>query len=198
MNNKLEKYQLNSILAIYDGYKNNQTTETAAQYYITHNSIPNGVVLSDKMVPVNGLHTISYAYYYVEDNDYDTTDNMSKPYSHYYPLLLSYENQYVENNYKLISAKDIDFENAHLKYANQKQKYNEPFEYHEVTINSNNVIEAIPKTCSTYIFGREISPYVNNSYDLLNIIDYLFNRFNCLSYVLNIIKGQKNVMQINK
>ena len=117
INNIKNQYQLNAILDIYNGHSNFQTTNSALQYYIDHNSIPNSVELSDKVKPVNSMHKISYAHYYTDDNKYDYELN-------FYPLLLSYHiPEYVTNNYKLISAKDIDFENAYLKYAEPSYDY---------------------------------------------------------------------------
>lgn len=194
MNNIFENYQLNSILDIYGG--NKQNIDTATQYYIMHNNIPNGIVLSDKVVPVNNMHSISNTYYYYEDNDYDIK-NMDypdpRPYSKYCPLLISYENSYyIKDKYKLISAKDIDYENAYLKYANQTHNYNEPISYYTLSKN-NDIISVEENTTYDYIFGREITPYINHTYDLLNIIDFLFNRVNCLNFLLDVIKKQKNI-----
>ena len=200
MNNNIkETYQLNSILDIYEGRKHNQTTASAAQYYINHNTIPDGIVFSDKASPVNGMHKISNAYYYIENNDYDCVDTSTnhldqRPYSRFYPLLMTDDNKYNENNYKLLSAKDIDFENAYLKYANITHKYNDPIEYHELSINSDGGIEANLKKTYDFIFGREITPYINNSYDLLNIVDFLLNRINCLNFLMDVIKTQKNIV----
>ena len=194
MNNEtLDTWQLNSILDLYGGKDNGQNINTAKEYYINHNSIKNGVVLSDKMTPVNGMHKISNAYYYYDNNDYHINDpNSNKPYSKFYPILLNDENNYVENNYKILSGKDIDFENAYLKYANQTHDYHSPIQYHELSI-TNGVLHAEEKTNEDYIFDREIIPYVNNTYDLLNIVDYLCNRVNCLNFLLDVIKEQKNV-----
>ena len=188
MNNNIsENYQLNSILDIYNGRDNGNTTNNAFQYYIDHNSIPNGITVSDKLIPINGIHKISYANYYDKNNDFNTTYN-------YYPLLINIENNIAtNNNYKLISFKDIDFENAYLKYANQKQPYNEGINYYELHINDDNQVVPEIQTTYTYVFGREISPYINNSYDLLNIVDYLLNRVNCLNFLLDIVKKQKNI-----
>jgi len=188
VSNIKDQYQLNSILDIYDGYKNNQTTNSALQYYIDHNSIPNGIILSDKVRPVHGMHQISYTHYYSDDNQYDYALD-------FYPLLLSaHIPTYVINNYKLISAKDIDFENAYLKYAQPSYDYDEPISYYDLTIDNNGKLNTTECTTgTTYSFNRAITPYINNTYDLLNIVDYLLNRVNCLNFLLEIIKEQKNV-----
>ena len=194
MDNKIkDKYQLNSILDIYGGNENNQTIESVAQYYINHNSIPNGVELSDRIVPVGGIHAISNTYYYVENNDYDGKGENQK-YRKFYPLLSSYNTNYIENNYKLISAKDIDFENAYLKYAQPSYDYDEPITYHHLSIDNQGNLQV--EECNTgdaYSFNRGISQYINNTYDLLNIVDYLLNRVNCLNFLIEIVKEQKNV-----
>ena len=194
MNNEIqETWQLNSILDLYEGKNNNQTVNTAKNYYINHNSIKNGVILSDKMTPVNGMHKISNAYYYYDNNDYLIDDPYSnKPYSKFYPILLNDPDNYVENNYKILSGKDIDFENAYLKYANQTHDYHAPLEYYELSINDGK-IQHKEIINEDYIFDREITPYINNTYDLLNIVDYLCNRINCLNFLLDVIKEQKSI-----
>lgn len=216
MNNEIkDTWQLNSILDLYNGKENYQTVNTAKDYYINHNSIPNGVVLSNKITPINGVHKISNAYYYYDNNDYDTKNDTSKPYNNYYPLLTTYDvidyqlseesqdqptyqyyKYYPENNYKILSAKDIDFENAYLKYANQTHDYHAPIEYYELSVKDNKIY-TYERINDSYIFDREISPYVNNTYDLLNIVDYLCNRINCLNFLLEVIKEQKNTEFLN-
>lgn len=196
MNNTIkETWQLNSILDIYNGKENNQNIGSAEKYYLEHNSIPNGVILSDKITPINGIHKISNAYYYFEENDYlvKPEENNRLPYSKFYPILITYDTNHIENNYKLLSAKDIDYENAYLKYAKQKHNYHDPIEFYELSLDQNGQLSPNHQIDYTYVFDREITPYINNSYDLLNVVDYLFNRINCLSYLLNIIKDQKNI-----
>lgn len=189
-----EKYQLNSILDIYGGKENGQTINTANKYYINHNIVNNGIVLADKIIPVNNMHKISNAYIYDQNNSYDNISNYNNEFNKFYPLLINKENYYsTKNNYKLISAKDIDFENAYLKYATIQTHFNEPLSYYDLSINSNGEIVAEQKFSYSY-FDREISPYINNSYDLLNIIDYLFNRINNLNNLLKIVKEQKNIV----
>ena len=195
MNNIKNQYQLNSILDIYGGNESGQTTDNATQYYIYHNSIPNGIILSDKVKPMGGMHAISNTYYYVEGNDYDDhIKDKNHPYGYFYPLLSTYNTYFTENNYKLISAKDIDFENAYLKYAQPSYDYDEPISYHDLSLNEEGeVVATLRNTGTTYSFGRGVTPYINNSYDLLNIIDYLFNRINCLNFLIGIIKEQKTL-----
>lgn len=190
-NNINEVYKLNSILDIYNGTNNNQSLETAANYYIHHNTIPDGVILADKVVPVNNMHKISGAYYYYENNLYNTTSY------EFIPLLINQETSVAyHNNYKLISSKDIDYENAYLKYANQTHDYNKPIEYYElVSQETNSGMKTVPvlRTNSTYTFDRQITPYINNSYDLLNTVDYLCNRIKALYFLIGVIKEQRNM-----
>jgi len=189
-----DKYQLNSILDIYGGRENNQTVNSAAQYYINHNSILNGVELSDKIIPINGIHKISNSYYYVEDNDYDSNMGSNNLFNKFYPILSTYDTNYNENNYKLMSAKDIDFENAYLKYAQPSYDYDEPISYYQLSIDENSNLEIEECTTGyTYSFGRGVTSYINHTYDLLNTIDYLLNRVNCLNFLISVIKEQKNI-----
>lgn len=188
-----EDYQLNSILDIYQAV--NQTKQTALDYYINHNIIKNGIVLSDKISPINGMHSIKNTYQYNVENNYDEAFS-------FYPLLThSYFNTSSEgkNFYKLISAKDIDYENAYLKYATQIHDYHEPIKYYDLELSydmsyytGNEISE------STYIFDREISPYINNTYDLLNVVDYLCNRINALNFLMDKIKKEKVVINTVK
>jgi len=188
-----EDYQLNSILDIYQAV--NQTKQTALDYYINHNIIKNGIVLSDKISPINGMHSIKNTYQYDIENNYDEAFS-------FYPLLTySYFNTSSEgkNFYKLISAKDIDYENAYLKYATQIHDYHEPIKYYDLELSydmsyytGNEISE------STYIFDREVSPYINNTYDLLNVVDYLCNRINALNFLMDKIKKEKVVINTVK
>ena len=192
-----DKYQLNTILDIYGGRDNNQTTYNAFQYYINHNNLPNSVQLSDRVIPVNGMHAITNTYYYFPGNNYgdELGGNSDSPYCYFYPILsYNFEDNVINNNYKLISAKDIDFENAYLKYAKPSYNYDDPISYYDLSLDDNGKL--VVKECNTgytYSFNRDISPYINNSYDLLNIVDYLLNRVNCLNFLIEIIKEQKNV-----
>jgi len=216
MNNVIQDtWQLNSILDLYNGRENNQNINTAKEYYINHNTIQDGIELSTKISPANGMHKISNAYYYYPGNDFRMKNTISLenyiPYSKYYPLLISYDlsndpsflsytydlsycHYNPENYYKLISAKDIDFENAYLKYAAQTPDYHAPLKYHEYMMVDDEP-QWIEQTNDTYIFNREITPYINNTYDLLNIVDYLCNRVNCLNFLLKVVKEQKVVEQ---
>lgn len=206
-----EDYQLNSIIDIYQG--NNQNKATALDYYINHNIIKNGIVLSDKVSPVNGMHSIKNTYQYADPNEYDSTHELPSNtiYNDFYPLLSSYSyfnTTYSSKDlYKLISAKDIDFENAYLKYANQTHNYHEPINYYDlkydivyddITNSYSYIYTENEVNNSEYIFDREISPYINNSYDLLNIVDYLFNRVNALNFLMREIKNQKAVINTMK
>lgn len=189
MNNTInENYQLNSILDIYEG-NSNQNTNTALDYYINHNVIPNGIVFSDKISPVGGMHAITNTYYYEKNNEFANSE---------FTPLLAYSYFKLDSNsrnfYKLISAKDIDFENAYLKYATQIHGYKEPIEYYELNyVEGNNSITKEEKSESSYIFNREITSHINNSYDLLNVVDYLLNRVNALNFLMRMIKEQKVV-----
>lgn len=206
-----EDYQLNSIIDIYQG--NNQNKASALNYYINHNIIKNGIALSDKVSPVNGMHSIKNTYQFVDPNEYDSTHELpsNNIYNDFYPLLSSYSyfntTHTSKDLYKLISAKDIDFENAYLKYANQTHNYHEPINYYDLryeinydeTTNSYSYIYSEKEVNdSQYVFDREISPYINNSYDLLNIVDYLLNRVNALNFLMRKIKDQKAVINTMK
>ena len=206
-----EDYQLNSILDIYQG--NNQNKATALDYYTNHNIIKNGIVLPDKVSPVNGMHSIKNTYQFTDPNEYDSTHELpsNNLYNDFYPLLSTYSYFNILYNskdlYKLISAKDIDFENAYLKYANQTHNYHEPMNYYELKYevkydemsNSYSYIFSENEiNDSQYIFDREISPYINNSYDLLNIVDFLLNRVNALNCLMRKIKDQKAVINTMK
>lgn len=194
----MNRYQKACINDIY-GTGNDNFINNADVFYKTHNVIKNGIELSSNISPINNVHGISYTYI----NYTSSFDNVNKPYQYkenfkFYPLMSIPETLYINNNYKLLSAKDIDYENAYLKYAAyQISDYKLPVSYTDVHIDQETNLPVINSyTTDEYIFNREISPYINNTYDLLNIVDYLLNRVNCFYFLLDKIKNQHTLLDI--
>ena len=161
----MNNYQKATINDIYGNGKS-EFIENADFFYKTHNVIKEGIELSNKIGTVNNMHAINTAYI-----NYQSPIGTLKPYEYqdnfnFYPLMSIPETIYINNNYKIISAKDIDFENAYLKYAvNQESEYKNPIEYDELYLNSDNEPVAEKHTTDEFIFDREITPYINNTYD---------------------------------
>lgn len=182
--------------SICDIYGNQKYIDNAENFYQNHNVILGGIEIGDKLSTVNNIHNIQGSYVDYESDIYFKKPNEYPNDFEYTPLMSIPETLYINNNHKLISSKDIDYENAYLKYAaNQISEYKNPISYtdmymdentHELVINS--------YTTSSYIFDREITPYINNTYDLINIVDYLFNRVNCFYFLLGYVKKQNNLL----
>lgn len=182
--------------SICDIYGNQRYIDNAENFYQNHNIILGGIEIGDKLCTVNNIHNIQCSYV-----DYESDENFKR--THEYPkdlentpLMSIPETLYINNNYKLISAKDIDYENAYLKYAsNQISEYREGITYTDMNIDEEtNELVINTYTTYSYIFNREITPYINNTYDLINIVDYLFNRVNCFYFLLGYIKKQNNLL----
>ena len=194
----MNRYQKACINDIY-GTGNPDFIDNADMFYKTHNVIKNGIELSSKISPINNVHNISYTYINYESS----FDLIPKPYQYkenfsFYPLMSIPETLFINNNYKLLSAKDIDYENAYLKYANEQiSEFRNPISYTDVYIDDETKLPVVSnQTTDSYIFNREITPYINNTYDLLNIVDYLFNRISCFYFLLEKIKNQHSLLDI--
>ena len=190
----MNNYQKATINDIY-GDGNPEFINNADFFYKTHNVIKEGIELSDKVGTVNKMHAINSSYI-----NYTSSSGNLRPHEYqsnfdFYPLMSTQETIYTNNNYKILSAKDIDFENAYLKYAkNQESEYKNPIEYDVLYLDDNRDPVSEKHTTDEFIFDREITPYINNTYDLVNIIDYLLNRMSCFYFLIDKIKDQRNIL----
>ena len=187
----MKEYQKNSIKSIYGkGTLDNLSTlneKIIDEYYKYHHRInANGIEIPDKIYTINSYHGNS-SYSYIADYN---KENTIMDFKNYPEISLS---KY-KNFYKLLKAKDIDWDNAYLKYLGIQKNYDQPITYYVVDDNTGEVIDT-PYFCYDYIFNNELcsnSYTINSTYELINIIDYLFTRFNALHFELNNVKGQRD------
>lgn len=182
----MEKYQKNAIKSIYgNGTLDNLLTVSDAAiknfYEYTHRINSNGIEVTDKICTVNSYH--GFSSYTVNVNDD----------AEIYPLI-SYNNyKYL---YKLLNAKDIDWDNAYLRYLSVQdydQPYNEAFSYSIINPETGKVFDTT-YFCYDYVFDKYLcnnSYTINSTYELLNIIDYLFTRYNTLKFALKNVLSQR-------
>lgn len=180
----MERYQYNSIKSIYGkGTLDNLSTITETiidEYYkYNHRINSNGIQFPDKIDSINSYHGISSYTYISQIIDSENYPKVSL--------------QKYKNLYKILKAKDIDWDNAYLKYLSIQKNYNEPIAY-QVFDKENGKIDETTYFCYDYIFDRELcnNTYtINSTYELINVIDYLFTRYNALRFELNNVKGQR-------
>ena len=67
---------------------------------------------------------------------------------------------------------EVDYEKLSIEYEDGKPK-----------ITSETMTEE-------FNFDREVSPYISNTYDLLNIIDYLLYKIKAIYFILKVVKDQ--------
>lgn len=180
----MERYQYNSIKSIYGkGTLDNLSTITETiidEYYkYNHRINSNGIQFPDKIDSINSYHGISSYTYISQIIDSENYPKVSL--------------QKYKNLYKILKAKDIDWDNAYLKYLSIQKNYNEPIAY-QVFNKKIGKIDETTYFCYDYIFDRELcdNTYtINSTYELINVIDYLFTRYNALRFELNNVKGQR-------
>jgi hypothetical protein len=180
----MERYQYNSIKSIYGkGTLDNLSTITETiidEYYkYNHRINSNGIQFPDKIDSINSYHGISSYTYISQIIDSENYPKVSL--------------QKYKNLYKILKAKDIDWDNAYLKYLSIQKNYNEPIAY-QVFDKESGKIDETTYFCYDYIFDRELcnnTYMINSTYELINVIDYLFTRYNALRFELNNVKGQR-------
>lgn len=140
----------------------------------------NSIQLPDKIVSNKNLHGFT-SYMKFLDNDISDRPKMD---------------EYLFNNYssyyKILKAKDIDWDNAYLKYLSIQKDYELPIEYQEIDPETGKLSNEVHYN-SDYIFsnGLSNSSYtINYTYQLLNVIDYLFAKYNSLKFDMEVLKKQ--------
>ena len=183
-------YQSNVIKQIYgDKFINNKyTTTTDVEYYYQYNSKYNNCIeVPDLLTIVSSYHGFT-SYPLFVDRATCLPQDISK--------IRFPESIYKEHSayFKLVNDKDIDWDNAYLRYSGDYQTCNpeQPIEYSEFVVqkgNDNNIqLITNDKTSNEYIFSRGLCSYINNTYELMNIIDYLFIRLKTLKFLFNVVK----------
>ena len=94
--------------------------------------------------------------------------------------------------YKPLKAKDIDWDNAYLKYLSVQKDYDQPIMYQNIDMETGK-LETQKHYTSEYIFNKGLcnSDYkINFTYELVNVIDYLIIKYNSLKFEMNNLKKQ--------
>lgn len=193
----LSNYQSNAIKQIYgDGIINqSHVSNTEVENYYKYNSNYNNSIESPDLLSIvssyHGFSPYPLTVSRIETIGEDMMNRIGLPQtvvdSH-----LAY--------FKLLNEKDIDWENAYLRYSGNYQTCDpeNPIEYKELsTILNDDIVElkSIDKsTGNEYLFKRGISSYINSSYELLNVIDYLLSRIKTLYFMYNVVKNQSIAM----
>lgn len=191
-------YKHNSIKAIYgkntiDNLTNISEKSIEDFYKYTHRINSKGIQIPDQIYTINSYHGFSsYTSYISNSKKENPNPNLVNQYSK-----ISYQ-QYADR-YKLIKGKDIDWDNAYLKYLSVQKGYDQPITYYVVNPDTHE-LDPNSYICNDYIFDRLLSNNsytINSTYELLNIIDFLFTRYNSLWFELRNVKNQyenKNVL----
>jgi len=190
----LQDYKSNIIKQIYgnDILNNSQTTNTEIENYYKYNSnFNNCVEFPDLLSIVASYHGFTPYPLTVARTESLNEENISK-----IGLPITIVNSHLAY-FKLMNEKDIDWENAYLRYSGNYQTCNpeKPIEYKEIIaeLDENNEMQLIKNDKDTgeqFLFKRGLCSYINNSYELLNIIDYLLLRIQALWYMIGVIKDQ--------
>lgn len=194
---KLADYQINSIKKIYGNNSwidnNIVNNSDVINFYEKNYNFDKSVELPDKMCAQGGNHALTK--YPLKQQRLASLDDS-----------LSYQISYIAisanvikdtlSYYKLINSKDVNWENAYLPALSHIQKL-EIGDVSYIDIQIKNIdnaetIELDNKTKKTvnFTFGKQIKNGVSNTYELLNIIDYLLYKINAIYFMLNIVKNQ--------
>lgn len=196
----LENYQSNVIKQIYgdDVINQNNVSVNEVENYYQFNAQYNDCIESPDLL------TIVSSYHGFTENSLSGIRNESVPAENINKIGIP---STVVNNhlayFKLLNDKDIDWENAYLRYSGNFQTCDpeKPIEYLEFTAqtgedNMVHLTSTKKTTGNDYIFDRGLCSYINNTYDLMNIIDYLFIRLKALKFLFNVVKEQHTNMSI--
>ena len=186
----MENYKYNIIESIYLSDYSNMSNKDIDNYYKFNEDIfVDGIEVPDTVTSNYNHHAFST---YISTNINSVTDKPKIDESKY--------NKY-KDYYKLIKAKDLYWDNAYLpNLYNQLDDYDKPFSYTRINKTTGQMNDYSEEN-SDYIFNRGLyennNMKINNTYELLNIIDYLFTRYNMLKFELNILKEQKEYKNQN-
>lgn len=161
------------------------SAEEIEKYYIKSDIYQNAIEVPDILSPYGGSHAISKPTNEASDLKYNTskvTYNLMSPMN-----LNSY--------YKIINAKDIIWNNAYLKYAVKQGDCKEPIRYQRIDENTGQPYMTTYEQ-SAYEYIYTIPSYIQTSYNLIHVLDYIFNRTKMVNFLVNVVKEQRNT--INK
>ena len=187
-------YQINTIKEVYGNYINDQKYVTKSEilnYYNYNSNFKNCIESPDLLTIVSSYHGFT---------DYPLTVNRNENISNKDISKIRISEEIIKSHlsyFKIINEKDIDWENAYLKYSGnyQTDELERPIEYKQLIANLNSdnkyELDAIDKnTFNSYLFTRGLPSYIANTYDIFNIIDYLFVKLNALKFLLKVVKEQ--------
>lgn len=187
----LSNYQANAIKQIYgDKIINNKyTTVSQVENFYNDDNYVNAIELGDQMRIYSSYHGFTkypLTAARTEDLGADVISRIGISQS----IIDSHASYF-----KLLNDKDIDWDNAYLRYSNKYQKsYPElPINYIELIpelVNGKIQLNKIEHTTSDFLFERGITSYINNSYELMNTLDYLLRRIDALYFLFREVKKQ--------
>lgn len=179
-------WKLNSIKSIYGDniLKQSKPSELDIEnYYVNSLIYKDSIFVGDSLNPLNGNHSFTNPTTEASENQ-----NNAKISKDIYDKMYSY--------YKIVNSKDIDWGNAYLYYATkQDDSIYKHFSYQKINPDTGKVYP-ISYICSTYIYDRPITSNINNSYELINTLDYVMNRLNAVRFMVNVVLDQRD--EINR
>lgn len=196
-----KKYKANIIKAIFpDEYVNssNVSDDLVERYYKTDNLYLDAFQIPDMLTNINSYHGFSKNISKVGEDTlhYYTSNNINKI-SYISPTIdpSDIDIDEINNSYhKIIMGKDLDWENAYLRYVPSSFNTQEnPITYWDIDPNTG--LEVNKGVCTSYLYYSNIPTYINHTYDLYAIVDYLLTKVKALKFALSYIKSQHENMK---
>lgn len=208
---ELSNYQANIIRTIYGHgtYIENEdfvTNKEVLDFYQKNMNFNNSIEIPSNMKVMCKGHALSkYSLegerqeIYVNEVD-DNEDNLSNLDNinnriEIHPDIVSENKHY----YKLLNEKEINWENAYLPNLHFEGFDLNNIDYKEFEIDKSNINNPILNVTSaptkSYHFDNNLPNNINNTYDLIQIINYLLLRIKALKFLLRTIVKQKNTIQ---
>lgn len=194
----------NIIKAIFPGEFINNTSlnnDIVEKSYKTDNIYLNSFQVPDQLANINGCHGLSNHIRNIMDPVTKQISNSDNDYTTPLIKVTEIDSKSLEDinisYHKLIMGKDIDWENAYLRYAPiSYENVNQPITYFDIDPDTGNKInEGIN---NSYLYYSNIPTYINNTYDLFTIIDYLLQKLQALQFIFEKVKSQRSNMEIYK
>lgn len=201
----MELWQANAIKQIYGNSSLNNTFSISdvENYYLKSNIYKNATEIPDIVVPLgyqyvytddNDDEQIGYAFSHAIKNPVSTNPNIvvSSVSDDYYKGMSSY--------YKLLDSKDIDWDNAYLRYSHQltdsvdNLECSKPISYEKIDITTGKPYHNT-YTNSAYIYIHKIPSYINSTYEFCQVLDYINNRLKAVRFMVEIVKEQKATIE---
>ena len=190
----LSNYQANAIKKIYgkDSWINNDNTtiDDVIKFYTANHEFSNTIEVPDMIKTQSGIHGLTkYPLKKTRTEDLDSENTYEISYIKINEDIINAKIAY----YKLLMSKDIEWEKAYMPSFNNIKKLNlGEVDYEKLSIEYEDGKPKIASETMTeeFNFDREVSPYISNTYDLLNIIDYLLYKIKAIYFILKVVKDQ--------